>query len=77
MKRFASRLILSIFMVLVIVPFSYPIHVVFQITQNDLRDDGDPQVGSDVGYELNDDGFMIWQGNDGSDWEIFPAVVQI
>jgi hypothetical protein len=71
MKRFATGLILSIFMVLAIVPFSYPIHVVFQITQNDLRDDGDPQVGSDVGYELNDDGFMIWQGHDGSDWEIF------
>ena len=71
MKRFASGLILSIFLVLALVPFSYPIHVVFQITQNDGRDDGDPQIGNDVGYELNDDGFMIWQGYDGSDWEIF------
>ncbi len=71
MKRFASSLILSIFLILVLVPFSYSIHMVFQITQNDGLDDGDPGVGNDVGYELNDDGFMIWQGHDGSDWEIF------
>ena len=71
MKRFAPGLVLSVFMVLVIVPFAYSIHVVIQMTQNDTRDDGDPEIGSDVGYELNDDGFMIWQGHDGSDWEIF------
>ena len=71
MKRFAPGLILSIFLILVLVPFSYSIHMVFQITQNDGLDDGDPGVGNDVGYELNDDGFMIWQGHDGEDWEIF------
>ena len=35
MKRFAPGLILSIFLILVLVPFSYSIHMVFQITQND------------------------------------------
>ena len=29
------------------------------------------RLGSDIGYELNDDGFMVWQGWDGSDWEIY------
>ncbi len=70
MKKYASGLVLSIFMVLAIVPFSYPIHMVFQITQN-VYDDADLNFNNDVGYEINDDGFMIWKGYDGSDWEIF------
>ena len=70
MKRLASGLALSIVIVLAITSFSYPTHVVFPLTQND-HDDGDPQIGNDLGYELNDDGFMVWQGWDGSDWEIF------
>ena len=71
MKRYASGQILLIIMVVAVASFSYATHVVFQLTNNTGRDDGDSAVGSDVGYELNDDGFMVWQGWDGSDWEIF------
>ncbi len=70
MKKNAAGLGFCIFLALASVASSHAAHVVFQVTQN-TTDDGDPTTGSDAGYEINDGGFMVWQGWDGADWEIF------
>ena len=70
MKRNASGLIFSIILVLAVTPFSFATHAVIQMTQNG-NDDGDPTINNDIGYAISDDGFMVWQGWDGADWEIF------
>lgn len=72
MKRFASGLIFSMFVVLVAAPLCHATRDVVQLTDN-AYDDGNSGFGlpDDTGYELNDDGFWVWQGWDGQDWEIF------
>ena len=51
-------------MTLALVPVSYSRYVITQITDNSYED-SDPQI--------NDNGYVVWFGSDGSDLEIFLA----
>ncbi len=69
MKRFASGLFFGIVGVFA-AALCHASYDIVPLTQND-NDDGDPEWGNAVGYDLNDDGTWVWQGFDGADWEIF------
>jgi hypothetical protein len=78
MKRLAPGLIFSMVLLFTTASLCHAIHDIAQLTSN-TYDDGYPIAGvpDGLGYELNDDGTWVWQGFDGTDWEIFLSTGKI